>query len=118
MRRNLPMPCPCGSNKTSYWQLDARGIELCRTIAIIGPTSPSMGSDHMTVNNNEWLRDQRKLQVAAPTPHDSWLSHLLGSTGSKAAIVAGLALLVSGSFTIAIAIGIGTAIGFAIKENT
>lgn len=31
MRRNLPMPCPCGSNETSYWQHDARGIELCRT---------------------------------------------------------------------------------------
>jgi hypothetical protein len=31
MRNNFPRPCPCGSNKTSYWQLDARGIELCRT---------------------------------------------------------------------------------------
>lgn len=29
--RNRPMPCPCGSEKTSYWQFDARGIELCRT---------------------------------------------------------------------------------------
>ena len=24
-------PCPCGSGKPSYWQLDARGIPLCRT---------------------------------------------------------------------------------------
>lgn len=24
-------PCPCGSGKISYWQRDARGIELCRT---------------------------------------------------------------------------------------
>lgn len=24
-------PCPCGSGKTSFWQKDARGIELCRT---------------------------------------------------------------------------------------
>jgi len=24
-------PCPCGSGKDSYWQYDARGIELCRT---------------------------------------------------------------------------------------
>jgi hypothetical protein len=29
--RNKPMPCPCGSNKTSYWQFDARAIPLCRT---------------------------------------------------------------------------------------
>jgi hypothetical protein len=26
-----PRPCPCGSGKESYWQKDARGIELCRT---------------------------------------------------------------------------------------
>ncbi len=25
------MPCPCGSGLDSYWQFDARGIELCRT---------------------------------------------------------------------------------------
>lgn len=24
-------PCPCGSGLMSYWQKDARGIELCRT---------------------------------------------------------------------------------------
>lgn len=29
--RNTPRPCPCGSEQTSYWQYDARGIELCRT---------------------------------------------------------------------------------------
>jgi hypothetical protein len=23
--------CPCGSGKESFWQKDARGIELCRT---------------------------------------------------------------------------------------
>lgn len=28
---NTPRPCPCGSGKMSYWQYDARGIELCRT---------------------------------------------------------------------------------------
>jgi hypothetical protein len=26
-------PCPCGSGKPSEWQLDGRGIELCRTCA-------------------------------------------------------------------------------------
>lgn len=24
-------PCPCGSGKDSEWQLDGRGIPLCRT---------------------------------------------------------------------------------------
>jgi hypothetical protein len=24
-------PCPCGSGFDSFWQLDASGIELCRT---------------------------------------------------------------------------------------
>jgi len=24
-------PCPCGSGKASFWELDARGIPLCRT---------------------------------------------------------------------------------------
>lgn len=24
-------PCPCGSGKSSSWQVDARGISLCRT---------------------------------------------------------------------------------------
>lgn len=24
-------PCPCGSGKDSQWQLDGRGIPLCRT---------------------------------------------------------------------------------------
>jgi hypothetical protein len=24
-------PCPCGSGKPSEWQLDGRGIPLCRT---------------------------------------------------------------------------------------
>jgi hypothetical protein len=28
MRERL---CPCGSGLPSYWQRDARGIELCRT---------------------------------------------------------------------------------------
>lgn len=28
---NYARPCPCGSGKLSYWQYDARGIELCRT---------------------------------------------------------------------------------------
>lgn len=28
---NSPRPCPCGSGLQSYWQFDARGIELCRT---------------------------------------------------------------------------------------
>lgn len=31
MRNYKPKPCPCGSGKDSYWQYDARGIELCRT---------------------------------------------------------------------------------------
>jgi len=30
MSRNEPRPCPCGSGLDSYWQFDARGIELCR----------------------------------------------------------------------------------------
>jgi hypothetical protein len=25
------MPCPCGSDKPSHWQYDARNIPLCRT---------------------------------------------------------------------------------------
>lgn len=25
------LACPCGSGKSSFWQYDARGIELCRT---------------------------------------------------------------------------------------
>lgn len=29
--RGPSRPCPCGSGKPSLWQLDARGIELCRT---------------------------------------------------------------------------------------
>lgn len=28
---NKGKPCICGSGKLSYWQFDARGIELCRT---------------------------------------------------------------------------------------
>lgn len=29
--RSSYKPCPCGSDMPSYWQHDARGIELCRT---------------------------------------------------------------------------------------
>lgn len=29
----MTRPCPCGSGLDSYWQKDARGIELCRTCA-------------------------------------------------------------------------------------
>jgi hypothetical protein len=31
MSRHQARPCPCGSGFGSFWQLDARGIELCRT---------------------------------------------------------------------------------------
>lgn len=31
MALNKPMPCNCGSGQDSWWQYDARGIELCRT---------------------------------------------------------------------------------------
>jgi len=31
MSRYQIRPCPCGSGKDSQWQVDARGIELCRT---------------------------------------------------------------------------------------
>lgn len=31
MSRYSTRPCPCGSGEDSYWQYDARGIELCRT---------------------------------------------------------------------------------------
>lgn len=30
-RINTVRPCPCGSQKPSHWQHDARGIPLCRT---------------------------------------------------------------------------------------
>jgi hypothetical protein len=33
MSRYDVRPCPCGSGLDSQWQLDARGIELCRTCA-------------------------------------------------------------------------------------
>ena len=31
MSRYSVRPCPCGSGLDSTWQVDARGIELCRT---------------------------------------------------------------------------------------
>lgn len=31
MSRYSIRPCPCGSGKDRQWQVDARGIELCRT---------------------------------------------------------------------------------------
>jgi hypothetical protein len=56
-------PCPCGSGKDSYWQKDARGIELCRTC-------PDCHAKKMAGYRNDVLTDPNYYADEAIEPED------------------------------------------------
>lgn len=46
--------CPCGSGKDSYWQYDARGIELCRTCDDCHEEKMARYRPEVLTNSNYW----------------------------------------------------------------
>lgn len=45
-------PCPCGSEKPSRWQCDARGIPLCRTCTVCHKTRMARYRPEVLTNPN------------------------------------------------------------------
>jgi hypothetical protein len=51
-------PCPCGSGKESFWQKDARGIELCRTCDDCHDQKMARYRPDVLTDSNYWSDEQ------------------------------------------------------------
>jgi len=58
MSRWEAKPCPCGSGKDSYWQTDARGIELCRTCPKCHKAKMAKYRPDVLSDGNYWADEQ------------------------------------------------------------
>ena len=54
MSRYQIRPCPCGSGRDSQWQVDARGIELCRTCSKCHREKMAKYRPDVLKNQNYW----------------------------------------------------------------
>jgi hypothetical protein len=52
------MPCPCGSGLVSYWQHDARGIELCRTCGKCHDAKMAGYRPEVLTDSNYWTCEE------------------------------------------------------------
>jgi hypothetical protein len=46
--------CPCNSGKESFWQYDARGIELCRTCVDCHDSKMASYRPDVLTDSNYW----------------------------------------------------------------